>query len=145
MKVARLSAPHTGRLYPQEMLLALISVRGWVDPRAIVWLEGLSMKKSSDTIGNQTCGFLVCNAVPQSLHHRVPHYSNTNSNSRWWENFKEVARENKGGWWSLFFYSNDNILQQRVPQKGRWLEFFMKGWFFFQTVHGHILNNWCKH
>jgi hypothetical protein len=70
----KFSALRAGRPFLPGRFLTLIYVRGRVDPRAIVVLEGLDqLKKSSNLIGIRTLNLPACSIVPQpSTLPRVP-------------------------------------------------------------------------
>jgi hypothetical protein len=69
----RLSALRAGHPLLPGRFLVLISVRGWVDRRSIVWLEGLGQLKHSVTSsGIEPATLRLVAYCPNQLHYCVP-------------------------------------------------------------------------
>jgi hypothetical protein len=66
----RLSSLRSGLPLPTRKFLVLISVRGWVDPRAIVRLDGLGQLKIPMTWGNEPAPFRLVAYYLNQLHYR---------------------------------------------------------------------------
>jgi hypothetical protein len=70
----RLSALRAGRPLPPGIFLVLISVRGWVDSRAIVRLQGLGKLKISSSTGFDPATIRLVAQCLHQLRYRVPHF-----------------------------------------------------------------------
>jgi hypothetical protein len=67
----RLSVSRAGRLLPQGRFLVLISVRGLVDSKAIVLLEGLGHLKNPVTLWIEPATFQLVTQCLKQLRYRV--------------------------------------------------------------------------
>jgi hypothetical protein len=88
----RLSHYAPAALYPSGRYLVLISVRGLVDSKAIVPLEGLGKLKKSTSLGLDPATFRLVAQSLNQLRHRVPNSLTYSERSRYCELLELLMR-----------------------------------------------------
>jgi hypothetical protein len=114
----RLSALRAGHTLPPGRFLVLISVRGWVEPRATVRLEGLGHLKnplpSSRIEPAKLSTQLFCFPVDWFTDFVIPQNKPFQlSWIHWWMCF--LTLNTRYSWWTLRTLINSNILQASFP------------------------------
>jgi len=110
----RLSALRTGRLYPQEILLVLISFRGWVDPKGRILCQ---WKNPLTPTGNEPATFRF---VAQHLNHCATAVPRSTQN---WVQIREVVLDIE--YTNVVHTNNVYLMLPTSCYEGIWIQFYM--------------------
>jgi hypothetical protein len=92
------SLTHRPRSTPQKHFLVPISVRGRVNSRAIVWLDGFGkLKNSSDLIGTRKRDLAACSKMPQPTY-AFPYFYCRNEINFKYSVLERLITHNKGSY-----------------------------------------------